>query len=377
MFGIDQISFYVPNYYLDVGLLSQADNTLGQKKMNICPPDEDIVSMAANASLRIVSKLSEDELNNIELLLFATESGIDFSKSAGTYVHRLLNLPNRCRVLELKQACYAGTAGLQLALTYLTQNPTKKALVIASDVARYSLNTSAESSQGAGAVAMLLSANPRVLVLEPESGFYSEEVMDFWRPNYAREAFVNGKYSCEVYLDVLGKCWNDYSKLSGRNFNDHDYFCYHTPVPKLAEIAHRRLAKINGIKLTTGIDLALEYGREVGNCYTASLYIGIISLLEHSIDDLSNKRIGLYSYGSGCTGEYFCVKILPNYQASLFTLEHKSMLNNRKSLSYSEYLEFYNFKLPEDGSNYSVPVYEKTGKFHLVGINMHQRIYAN
>ena len=31
----------------------------------------------------------------------------------------LLNLPARCRVVELKQACYSGTAAFQLALPFL------------------------------------------------------------------------------------------------------------------------------------------------------------------------------------------------------------------------------------------------------------------
>ena len=66
--------------------------------------------------------------NDIEMLLFATESGIDQSKAAGIYVHELLGLPARCRVVELKQACYSGTAALQLALPFLRENPRKKSI---------------------------------------------------------------------------------------------------------------------------------------------------------------------------------------------------------------------------------------------------------
>lgn len=42
-------------------------------------------------------------------------------------------------------------------------HPDKKALVIGSDVARYGLNTPGEPTQGGGAVAMLISADPKVL----------------------------------------------------------------------------------------------------------------------------------------------------------------------------------------------------------------------
>jgi hydroxymethylglutaryl-CoA synthase len=66
-------------------------------------------------------------------------------------------------------------------------NPTKKVLLIASDIAKYGLNTSGESSQGGGAVAMILSKNPRLVAIESGSGVYTEDVMDFWRPSYRSE----------------------------------------------------------------------------------------------------------------------------------------------------------------------------------------------
>ena len=71
----------------------------------------------------------------------------------------------------LKQACYAGTFGLMQARDYVTLHPEKRVLVIAADIARYGLGTTGESSQGCGAVAMVLSADPRIAVIEKHSGF--------------------------------------------------------------------------------------------------------------------------------------------------------------------------------------------------------------
>lgn len=48
---------------------------------------------------------------------------------------------------------------------------------------------------------MLITANPRVLAIEPTSVAYTKDVMDFWRPLYAEEALVDGKYSTNVYID--------------------------------------------------------------------------------------------------------------------------------------------------------------------------------
>ena len=206
--GIDAMGFYTSQYYLDLQTLATARGVdvdkyvigLGQHRMSVMSPDEDIVTMAANAGHRVLRDIDKNE---IELLLFATESGTDQSKAAGIFVHRLLNLPARCRVVELKQACYSATAGLQLALPLLRENPNKKVLLIASDIARYGLHSVGESSQGGAAVAMVLSANPRMLEIEPESGFNTEDVMDFWRPNYKDEALVDGKYSY-VWFKKLG-----------------------------------------------------------------------------------------------------------------------------------------------------------------------------
>ncbi|MEO8401732.1 MAG: hydroxymethylglutaryl-CoA synthase [Gammaproteobacteria bacterium] len=385
--GIDTIAFYTSHYALDLATLAKERGVdpekfhvgLGQQKMGVAAPGEDVVTLAANAALRAIRHIDS---NSIEMLLFATESGIDQSKAAGIYVHHLLGLSERCRVIELKQACYSATLALQLALPYLRQHPEKKVLLIASDVARYGLETPGESSQGCAAVAMVLSVNPRILALEPEYGVVTENVMDFWRPNYSNEAFVEGKYSSKLYLTMLEKSWQQYSAWSGRGFNDHDYYCYHTPVPRLVEKAHQHLAKINGQQkltdeqLNTQMNLSLEYGRNIGNSYTASLYVGLTALLDLSPDDLSNKRIGFYSYGSGCVAEYFSGVVQPGYKDTLDTEYHQQLLASRTLLTYPEYKAFYTFDYPEDGSHCEIPPHQ-TGKFRLSAVRDHKRFYEN
>lgn len=383
--GIDKIAFYTSRYALELAALAEARGVdpekfhvgLGQYNMAVPAPDEDIVTLAANAALHA---LKDVDTNSIEMLLFATESGIDQSKAAGIYVHHLLGLSERCRVIELKQACYSGTLALQLALPFLRQHPDKKVLLIASDVARYGLGSVGESSQGCGAVAMVLSANPRILAFEPEYGVVTENVMDFWRPNYSDEAFVEGKYSSMLYLTMLEKSWQQYKAWSGRSFKDHDYFCYHVPVPRLVEKAHQHLMKINKDEpmdkeiLQRKINHTLEYGRKIGNSYTASLYVGLTALLDLTEEDMSNKRIGFYSYGSGCVAEYFSAVVQPGYRAALNTEQHQKMLTERKTLTYPEYEKFYSFAYPRDGSHCEIPKNE-TGQFRLSAIRDHKRVY--
>jgi hydroxymethylglutaryl-CoA synthase len=266
-----------------------------------------------------------------------------------------------------------------MALPYLRENPDKKVLIIASDIARYGLGSTGESSQGCGAVAMVLSANPRIAVIEKHSGFVSESVMDFWRPNYLDEALVEGKYSSRLYLTMLERTWEAYQQLSGRSFTDHDYFCYHAAVPRLVEKAHQSLLRLNQSKTEEAswmrdIGYSLAYGRIIGNSYTASLYVGLASLLDNVIADLSGKRIGFYSYGSGCVAEFFSAVIQPGYRDVLKSDYHQTLFATRTMLSYEEYEAFYQYKYPQDGASIDVPHYN-AGRARLTRMEDHKRVY--
>jgi hydroxymethylglutaryl-CoA synthase len=378
--GIDQISFYTAQYFLDLKTLADARGVdpekfyigIGQEKMGIPSPDEDIVTMAAAAAFRLKE---QGELEGVEALLFATESGIDQSKAAGMFVHGLLNLPERCRVVELKQACYSATAALRLAMGLVAMKPKSKVLVIASDIARYELGSPGESTQGAGAVAFTVSTSPRLLAIDPEAGFYADDVMDFWRPNYLSEALVDGKYSTLVYIKALQESWKQYAAESGRSLDDFVRFCYHIPFTRMAEKAHQKLAKgVSEEELQRVIGESLIYSRQAGNCYSASLYVGLCSLLDNAAEDLDGKRIGLYSYGSGCVGEFFSGTVQKDYRNALFTQEHQEMLAGRTGLTFQQYEDIYNYGIPTDGGEYTFPQY-RTGPFRFAGMRQHKRIY--
>ncbi len=138
-----------------------------QDAFSVPAPDEDIVTMGAAAAKEVIDRHG---VEGIRTVLFATESGVDQSKAAGVYVHGLLGLPHNVRVVELKQACYGGTAAVQLALGIIARAPHERVLVIAADVARYDVDTAAEPTQGAGAAAILVSADPDLVEIEPAAG---------------------------------------------------------------------------------------------------------------------------------------------------------------------------------------------------------------
>ena len=284
--------------------------------------------------------------------------------------------------MELKEACYSGTAGLRFAASMVQGRPASKALVIASDVARYDLGSPGEPTQGCGAVAMLVSSTPRILKLDDACGLHAEDVMDFWRPGYRDEAIVDGKYSTRVYMETAAKTWKHYAEVSSLTPDDMARYCYHLPFTRMCLKAHAKVLEAAGVDQVTekrvlaDLGEGLEYSRKTGNCYTASLYEGLACLLDRTCEDLADKRIGLFSYGSGCMGEFFSGIVQPGYREHLFSDRHQQMLEDRTALTCREYEDIFNLKVPQDGWKYVFAQY-RTGPYRFGGIDEHKRIYEN
>ncbi len=385
--GIESISMYASSYYLDLKTLAEHLNQdvdkfyigIGQERMSVPPPDEDVVTLAANATAQALEGV---DVSQVDTLMFATESGIDQSKAAGVYVHSLLNLPKNIRAFELKQACYSGAGGLAMALPYLLLHPDRKVIIVASDVARYGLGTTGEPTQGAGAVAMVLSTDPKVMTFDLNSGLYTDDVMDFWRPNYRDEALVDGKYSIKMYHRALKAAWEQYVSITNHTFDDFYRFTYHLPFTKMGEKAHQFLVRsatdrqLSDEEFHAQIDDAAVYQRYIGNTYAASVFLALQSLIDVSKEDLAGKRVGLFSYGSGSVGEFFTGVVQPGYKNFIPSELHKNALNRRVELDYQAYKEFYIYKseMPTDGSKVVTPKHN-TGKFRFAGLDAHKRIY--
>ncbi|MFI9503578.1 hydroxymethylglutaryl-CoA synthase [Nocardia sp. NPDC052566] len=383
--GIHDLSFATTHYALDHAVLAGRLGVdpdkfyigIGQEKMSVAAADEDIVTIAAAAAQPILDRHGVD---NIRTVLLATESGVDQSKAAGLYLHPLIGLPNTARVVELKQACYSGTAGLQFAAGLIALDPTQRVLVIATDIAKYELDSPGEPTQGAAAVAMLVSANPAILRLDPYSGLYSADIMDFWRPNYRTAAVVDGKTSVNAYQKATEEAWTDYRRRGGRDLGEFAAFCYHQPFTKMAYKAHRHLLESQGhtadtAEIAAAIHHTTHYNRTVGNSYTASLYLGLASLLDHA-DDLTDRPLALISYGSGSVAEFFSGTVQPGYREHLRTDANRQAIGTRATLGYDRYRALHEAESPADGM-YHATVEETARPFRLAAISGHKRIYES
>ncbi|AZP03473.1 hydroxymethylglutaryl-CoA synthase [Jeotgalibaca ciconiae] len=382
--GIDKIGFYTPPIYVDMNELAHARGDepekyiigIGQSQMAVSPLSQDIVSMAANAALQILDK---DDLETIDLVIVGTESGFDASKSTAVYVHNLLGIQPNARSMEIKHACYGATAGIQMAKGHVALNPDRKALVIATDVARYGLATGGEVTQGAGAVALLISANPRLLSLESDSAYLSKDIMDFWRPTYSEYAMVDGKYSNEQYISFFLETWNLFKEKTDYRMEDIDAFCFHLPYTKMGLKALREILGETSEEKQTILKERFQastlYSRNVGNIYTGSLYLSLLSLLENQAQLQPGDRIALFSYGSGAVGEFFTGILEENYEDQLLIESNQQTFSSRKEISVGEYERVFSQQLPQDGSEVVIATNEDPSKICLAGIKEHKRYY--
>ena len=212
--GIDDLNLYASTLSIDNADIGRARGTsryfdiVGIKRRSIAPPFEDAVTLAVNAARPLVEAAGPDAF---ELLIVATESGFDFGKPLSSYVHRHLGLGRRCRNLEVKHACYGGTASLQLAAGWLRSGVArgKRALVVTTDLPGNQFGEPAEMTPGTGAVALSLAEEPRVLELDRAAGYAALEVYDTARPT-ATGHWVDEVLSLGAYLDLLEDAYAHY-----------------------------------------------------------------------------------------------------------------------------------------------------------------------
>jgi polyketide biosynthesis 3-hydroxy-3-methylglutaryl-CoA synthase-like enzyme PksG len=333
------------------------DNLLMKEKA-VALPYEDAVTFAVNAAKPLVDALSPEERNRIELVITCSESGVDFGKSMSTYVHHHLGLNRNCRLFELKQACYSGTAGFQMAVNFILAqtSPGAKALVVATDISRFIAAEGgealtedwsfAEPSSGAGAVAMLVSDQPHIFQVDVgANGYYGYEVMDTCRPMPDGEA-GDADLSLLSYLDCCESAYKEYAaRVTGADYrSSFNYLVFHTPFGGMVKGAHRtmmrKVAKAKPAEIETDFEQrvvpGLRHCQRVGNIMGGTVFMALASAIDHADCD-GPRRIGCFSYGSGCCSEFFSGVITPQSQIRIRQHAIGRELDKRHKLSMEEY----------------------------------------
>jgi len=361
--GIEAMNIYCGSAAINVRDLAKRRNLDNERFENLLMvektvpmPYEDPVSNAVNAAKPIMDRLSEEEKASIDMVITCTESGLDFGKSLSTYVHHYLELDKNCRLFEMKNACYSGTAGFQMAINFIYSQvaPGKKVLLICTDITRMSVVEGlselafAEPSSGSGAVAMLVSDNPLILEVDKgANGYWGYEVMDSCRPIADHEA-GNADLSLLSYLDCCENTFKEYQKrVENADYEtSFDYLVYHTPFGGMVKGAHRtnmrkfKRAKPAAIEVDfqNRVEPSLRYCQRVGNIMGATSHLALASAIDNG-DFTQPKRLGIFSYGSGCSSEFYSGIVTEKSQEILKSYELEKHLNDRYLMSIDEYEE--------------------------------------
>ena len=262
--GIDDISIYIPRLFVDAADFAAARGLepsklvrgLGVSQMAMVDTNQDPACLASNACLRLMqkNKLSPDDIGR---LYVATESSLDESKAMNSYVIGMLEQVygegsfEHCGGIECKFACVSGSYALYDNTNWIRagEAENKSAIVVVSDIAKYDLGSSGEMTQGAGAVAMLLNDNPRLLTFDPKVTSTSiKNEYDFYRPFGKETPIVHGQYSNLLYLIQVRNALELYKKKAlstglikleeGETVLDHiDYLNMHLPYSNMGKKA--------------------------------------------------------------------------------------------------------------------------------------------
>lgn len=444
--GIDAIAYYVPNLYVSMDTLADARGIeaeklkkgLGLQKMALPDFGEDAASFAANALLNLINQNNLDP-KTIGRVYLGTESAVDGSKPTATYAVEIAEkvLSERfgdrsfkhCDILDMTFACVGGVDAMHNSLDWVRQDPTRKAVVIASDLSKYELKSSGEYTQGAGAVALLISHNPSILDIHHTWGIGSKSEGDFFKPRryfdkkallksvfselniddseaavngfinrsasefwsdpsarievFKEEPVFDGQFSNACYEARITEALEHFKQQAPINFiEDWDYFIFHLPYafhgrriifnnwlrwvkdgafyPELiAEIGHPETddskaweknaykSKLYNHFVNTKIALGESASSEIGNMYTASIFMSLLSLLASAADsnqDLSEQTIGFIAYGSGSKSKVFQGKVQKGWESKIAPLNLFNHLKNRQSVDLSTYEQLHSFK---------------------------------
>ena len=299
-----------------------------------------------------------------------TETLVDKSKSTKTVLMDLFPNNTDMEGATVINACYGGTAALLNAFLWCESAgwDGRYAIVVAADIAAYARGP-ARPTCGVGAVAVLVGRDAPLSFDPRQRATHAAHVWDFYKPDHTVEyPTVDGALSQVCYYQALEDVYERFCAKMGPDFDASasDYFCFHSPYNKLVQKSYARLFLLDARRrhllkqseeateekkdgsetppeedplapwLDTPIedtynDKALEkvlksvaaadYRQRlgdanaasvaVGNTYTASVLLGLASLVDRrGMDKMTpGQSIVMFSYGSGALATMYRLQV--------------------------------------------------------------------
>ena len=341
-----------------------------------------------------------------------------------------------CDITDMTFACIGGVDALQNSVDWVSSNRDKKAIVVCSDLSKYSLNSTGEYTQGAGAVALLISENPSILSIENQWGVATKSENDFFKPRrqykkanilieaakilnkevsqeeaetllentqskfwsdtndiievYKEEPIFEGQFSNESYKARVYEAIEDFNNQNERNIlKEWENIVFHLPYayhgrrmithkwiewmekngdseniysevgnPK-SEIDKEWIKKVSKSSVYKNfVEQKIAPGEkassEIGNMYTASIFMSLISSLVEALsngNEFANKKIGFISYGSGSKAKIFEGTVQNNWKDRIGRINLFQNLDSRKKISINIYEQLHKRRVSSNINN--------------------------
>lgn len=335
MFGIISYGYYIPRYRIKIEEIAsvwgknppEIIRSLGVSEKSVAGLDEDSLTMAYESSCMAL-KNSGVKKEDIKSVLFGSESPPYAVNPASTILASFLGIKEQYLASDMQFACKAGTGGVIIAGGLVSSGFTEHALVVASDKATGKPHDALEYTAASGSVALLLSKKD-VAVQITDMVSYSSDTPDFWRREGIRYPSHGGRFTgkpsyfhhiCESSAIILQK-----NKMKPSDFA---YAVFHMPNGTFPLTVGKMLGFTEHQILPSLVVSVL------GNSYTASGLMGLVSVLEKA---KTNDYIYFASYGSGAGSDAFILRVTPKLKK--IRKEFKTRIENKKYINYAHYLK--------------------------------------
>src|SRR3990167_6371557 len=281
MIGIVSYGFYIPKYRIKVEDIANTwgknpedvKKSLKVKEKAVAGNDEDSLTMAYESTSMALSdlKLKNDD---IKVIFFGSETPPYVVNPASTILGEFLGIDHNYLAYDTQFACKAATGAMIYAGSLVKSGYTNYALVVASDKANSKPHDPLEYTAASGSTAFLIGKDDVILEIIDQTSF-SSDTPDFWRREGIRYPSHGGRFTGKPsYFFHIQKAVQSLLRETKLKPSDFTYAIFHMPNGKFP----REVARSLGFSSSqVEPSLVVDF---LGNSYTASALMGLVSVLE-------------------------------------------------------------------------------------------------
>lgn len=331
--GIVGYGAYVPKHYVLSSSIDSRAAQLGLVQKSLAAWDEDSVTMGVQAAL-MAMKNARVQPVSIGALYIGSESPAYAVNPSSTIVADMLSMGSSYHAVDLQFACKAATAGLQMMMAQVATLSVSSGLIIGSDKSQAKQGDALEWSAGAASAALLI-GKENVLARVVSTASVSSDTPDFWRREGQLHPTHGGRFTGKpAYFRHVIEASQQAMCACGLQPSDFAHVVFHMPNGVFPRQAAAQLG-FSDAQLKSGLTVL-----SVGNPYSASSLLGLVSVLEIS---KPGDLLLMTSYGSGAGSDSFVFEVTKEIK-SYPKGDVLKLFASQKNVSIEQYLHSWRWQ---------------------------------